>query len=45
MIEPNAQIEFEVLCDQYYEATGENAPGGMTAWDIECFLKERNLDI
>jgi hypothetical protein len=34
-----------VLCDQYYEATGENAPGGMTAWDIECFLKERNLDI
>jgi hypothetical protein len=45
MKEPNAQIEYEALCDQYYEATGENAPGGMTAWDIECFLKERNLDI
>jgi hypothetical protein len=45
MIEPNAEIEFDVLCAMYFDITEEFPPDDMTAWDIECFLKERNLDI
>lgn len=45
MKEPNAQIEFEVLCDQYYEATGDLPPDDWTSYEIETYLRERDLYI